>query len=62
MAGNPIIECLSRDLVPENCQGFESTVVDTTPSLFVESVLGRSTKSLPCLPLPMHAEESFATV
>jgi len=40
MAGNPIIECISRDLVPENCHGLESSAVHTAPPSFVESLPG----------------------
>jgi len=50
MAVNPIIECFSRDLVPEYYQGSESSAVYTAPPLFVESLPGRSNMSLPCLP------------
>jgi len=56
MAVNPIIECFWRDLVPEYCQGLESTAVYTAPPFVVESVHVRSNRSLPHLPLHMHAE------
>jgi len=56
---NPIIEWFWRDLVPEYCQGLESRAVYTAPPFFVESVHGRSDKSLPRLPLHMHAEDSI---
>jgi hypothetical protein len=55
MPDNPIIECFSRDLIREYCQGLESSAVYAAPPLFVESFLDRSNRSLPCLPLPMHA-------
>jgi len=61
MAVNPIIECSSRDLVPEYCQGIESSANYTAPPFFVESVHGRSNWSLPRLPLPLHAEEIIPT-
>jgi len=57
----PIIECISRDLVREYCQGLESSAVYTAPPFFVESLHGRSSRSLPHLPLHMHAEENIAT-
>jgi len=61
MAVNPIIECFGRDLVPEYCQGLESGTVYTAPPFFVESVQGRSNRSLPRLPLHMHAEDIIPT-
>jgi hypothetical protein len=56
MAVNPIIDYFGRDLVPEYCQGLESSMVYTESSVFVESVHGRSNRSLPCLPFHIHAE------
>jgi len=61
MPVNPIIECFSRDLVPEYCQGLEASAVSSAPPFFVESLLGRSNRSLPHLPLHMHAEEIILT-
>jgi len=61
MAVNPIIECFSRDLVPEYYQGSESSAVYTAPPLFVESLPGRSNMSLLCLPLHMHAKVIIPT-
>jgi hypothetical protein len=57
----PIIECFSRDLISEYCQGLEASVVSTAPPILVESLNGRSNRSLPCLPLHMHAEEIVRT-
>jgi len=62
MAVNPIIECFWRDLVPEYCHGLESTVVHTALPFFFESLQGRSNRSLPRLPLHMHAEDIVPTV
>jgi len=61
MAVNPIIECFWRDLVPEYCQGLESSTVCTGPRSFVESVLGHSNMSLHRLLLDMHAEDIIPT-
>jgi hypothetical protein len=61
MLVNPIIECFSRDLVPEYCQGLEASAVSTAPPFFVESLHGRSNRSLPCLPLHMPAEDIIST-
>jgi len=61
MGVNPIIECFWRDLVPEYCQGLESSAVYTAPPFFVESVYGHSNRSLPRLPLHMHAEDIIPT-
>jgi hypothetical protein len=62
MAVNPIIDCFSRDLIPKYCHGLEFSVVYTDPPCVVESLHGRSNRSLPLLPLPMHGEEIIATV
>jgi len=56
MAVNPIIECFSRDLVTEYCQGLESSAIYNAPPFFVETLPGRSNRSLPRLPLHMYAE------
>jgi len=61
MAVNPVIECFSRDLIPKYCQGLKSTVVYIAPPFFVESLHGRSNRSLPHLPLHIHAEEIIST-
>jgi len=61
MPVNRIIECFSRDLVPEYCQRLEASTVSTAPSFFVKSLHGRSNRSLPCLPLHMHAEDIIRT-
>jgi len=62
MAVDQIIEYFWRDLVPEYCQGWESSVVYTAPPFFVESLHGCSDRSLPLLPLHMHAEELFLPI
>jgi hypothetical protein len=61
MAVNPIIECISRDLVTEECQGLESSRVYTVSPFFVESFHGRSNRSLPRLVLHMPPDEMFPT-
>jgi len=61
MPVNPISECFSRDLVPEYCQGLEASAVSTVPPVFVESLHGCSNRSLPRLPLHMHAEDIIPT-
>jgi len=61
MAVNPIIECFSRDLVTEYCHGLESSAVHTASPIFVETLHGRSNRSLPCLPLHMHAQAVVPT-
>ena len=40
-AVNPIIECISRDLVPEYCHSLGSSAVYTGPPSFVQSLPGR---------------------
>ena len=57
MAVDAMIECFSKDLIPEYCHGLESSAVYTAPPYLVESLHGRSNRSLPHLPLHMHAEE-----
>jgi len=57
MAVDPIIECFSRDLVPEYCHSSESSAVYTAPPFPVESLPGPSNTCLPHLPLHKHAEE-----
>ena len=61
MAVNPIIECIWRDLVPKYCQGLESSAIYTVPPIVVEYVHGSSNKSLPQVPLHMHAEDIIPT-
>jgi hypothetical protein len=61
MAVNPIIEFFSRDLVPEYCQGVESSAVYIALPFFVESRHGCSNTRLPHLPLHRHAEEIILT-
>jgi len=57
MPVDPMIECFSRDLVPEYCHSLESSAIYTAPPFFVEFLPGRSSRSLPRLLLHMHAEE-----
>jgi len=61
MTANRIIECWSRDFVPEYCHCAESSVVYTAPRSFVKSLNGCSNRSVPCLPLHMHADEIIPT-
>jgi len=61
MAVNPIIECLSRDLVSEYCNSLESSAVYTVPPWLIESLPGRSNRSLPLLRLNMQADEIIPT-
>jgi len=61
IAVNPIIESFSRDLVTEYCQGLESSTVHAAPPIFVETLHGRSNRSLPRLPLHMHAQAIVPT-
>jgi hypothetical protein len=57
MQVSSIIESFSRDLVPEYCQSFKSGAGCTAHPCFIESLYGCSNRSLPCLPLHMHAEQ-----
>ena len=61
MAVDPRNECFSRDLVPEYCQGLDSSVVYTAPPYFVATVPDHSNRSLPRLPLHLHAEAIICT-
>jgi len=61
MAVNPIIECFSRDPDTEYCQGLECRAVHTATPFFVETLHGRSNRSLPCLPLHMHGQAIIPT-
>jgi hypothetical protein len=45
MAVNPIIECCSRELVPEYCQDLKSSVIYPVHLLFVKSVHGHLHRS-----------------
>jgi hypothetical protein len=62
MPVNPIIECFSRDLVPENCHGLQSSAVYTAPPISVESLQGRLNRCLPHLLLHINAEELIPTI
>jgi len=62
MAVNPIIQSIWRDPIPEYCHGLDSSEVNTVPSIFVESLHGRSNSSRPRLPFHMHGEELIQTV
>jgi len=62
MAVDPIIECFCRDIVPVYYHDLESNAVNTAPPFFVESLQGCSNRSLPRLPLHMHAEDIIPTV
>jgi len=57
MAVNPMIECFSRNLVPEYCQGLESSTVYLAPPFFIDFGSGRSSRSLPRLPLHTHVQK-----
>jgi len=61
MAVNPIIVFFTRDLVPEYCQGLESSAVNTAPPFFVKSIRSGSNWRLPNLPRHMRAEEIIIT-
>jgi hypothetical protein len=50
MAINPMIEWVSRDLVPQYCHGPEASAVNTAPPVYVGPLPGRSNRSVPCLP------------
>jgi len=61
MAVNPIIECNSRDLISEYCQGIESSMVFTATPFFVKTLPGLSNRSLPHLPLHMLVQVIIST-
>jgi hypothetical protein len=61
MALNPIIECFSRDLVTEYCQGLKSSTVYTVPPFILKTLPGRSNRRLPRLPLSIHTEAIILT-
>ena len=58
MAANPMIECLSTDLVPKYCQGRESRVVYTAPPHVVESLQALSKKSSPAIASACRGNDS----
>jgi hypothetical protein len=62
MAFNRIIECFSRSLVPEYCDGIESSAVYTAHPFFVETFPGCSNRCLPSLLLNMDGEGINPTV
>jgi len=62
MAANPVMECFSRDLATENCLGLQSIAVHIVPPCVVETLDSRSNRSLPCLPLHMHAQPIILTL
>ena len=61
MAVNHIIECCSRDLVPEYCQGLETSAIYTATHFFVEFGHVRSHSSLPRLQWHMRLDEIIPT-
>jgi len=61
MPVNPIIEWFWRDPIPEHCQVLDASVISTGPPSLVEGLDGRTNRSVPRLPLQMHANESIAT-
>jgi hypothetical protein len=61
IAVNPILEFFSSEFVPEYCHGLESSMVYTVTPFVVESIHGHSNRSVPCLPLHMHAGEVIPT-
>jgi len=62
MAINPIIECFSRNLVIEYCEGLKSSAVYTAPPIFVKTLHGCSNRIQPPLPLHGHAQATICTV
>jgi len=61
MAVDPIIECFSRHLLPEYCQGLDSCAVNTAASFLVESIDGCPNSSLPGLQSNTHADKMIRT-
>jgi len=61
MPVNLIIECFSRDLVPEYCQGLKASAVSTAPPFLFESLHAHSNRSLPRLTLHIQAEDILPT-
>jgi hypothetical protein len=57
----PIIKFFSRDLVTKYCQGLKSSAIHTAPPIVVETLHGRSIRSLPHLLLHMHAQAIIPT-
>jgi hypothetical protein len=62
MAVNLIIESFCSDLITKYCQGLESSTVYTVPPIFVDTLPGRSNRSLPRLLLHMHAQAIIRTL
>jgi hypothetical protein len=60
-AVNPIIECLSRDLVTINCQGLQSSAVYTAPPVFGKTLSHHSNWSVHRLQLHMHTQAIIST-
>jgi hypothetical protein len=56
MSVEPIIECFSRDFIWEYYPGLEASAVPTVPPIVVKTLPSSSNKSLPCLPLHIHAK------
>jgi hypothetical protein len=56
MVVNPIIECVSWDLIPKDCHGLECSVVYNAPPFCVESLRSRSNSRLPRLPFHRYAD------
>jgi len=61
MAVDHIIVSFSRDLIPKYCHGLQTTAVHSAHHIFVESLPGRSNRSLPRLRLPMDVEKIIDT-
>jgi len=61
MAVNLIIVCFTWDLVTEYCHGLESSMVYPGPPIFVDTLPGRLNRSLPRLPLHIHAQAIIPT-
>jgi len=61
MAVSPRMEWFSKYLIPEYCQGLESSAVYTAPPLVVETHRCCSNWSLPRLPLHLNAQAVIPT-
>ena len=61
MAVNPIIEGFSRDLISKYCQGVEASADYTAPPVSVETLPGRSNRSVARLPLHMPPQAIIPT-
>jgi hypothetical protein len=57
MAINTFPGFFARDIIPEYCDGFESSEVHSGPSFFVEFLPSSSNRSIPHLALSVHAKE-----